>query len=262
LKMIEPGTRITGASAMHFISGRITAVVIGLTAVFAMSTARAQRLAVDEIHSPYVEDDQVVVGRGAYAAVPPPGVVHGTAGYDEALPPFEVVRIVRAIGYEPLGTPVRRRWVYTISAINTDGYDGRVVLDAYTGRVMRFIPAEVSNDVVVGDYGAPGLPSGPPPDQRIPDPRMKVHASLRPPALVPHVATREKSPAPVKPGTSTVGVAPPAQQQAPAPTKSVDLKATETKPAEAKLTEGKPTEAKPAFQPQPTQDMPPVQSLD
>jgi len=232
-----------------FISGWITTSVTACVVVFGAAAVQAQTLVADEIRTPYPPDGMVVPGRGPYA--PPPGAVRGS--YDAAMPPFEVVRIVRATGYEPLSAPVRRNWVYTISAIDPDGYDGRVVLDARTGRIMRFIPADISDEQVVGAYGPPGLPPppGPPPIER-----MNARTSLRPPAPVPHVASR--TPQAPKAESRTVGsAAPPQQQSASTQAHPEDAKA-ELKPAAPV----RPVEAKPSVQLQPTQDMPPVQGLN
>ncbi|MBR1221994.1 hypothetical protein JQ557_28605 [Bradyrhizobium sp. U87765 SZCCT0131] len=229
----------------RIISGWIVAMAgFSGTAVLMAGAAQAQTRVADEIRAPY--PDTVIIRRGPYAPPPLAGAGHAgprdTDGDEEAVPPFQVVRIIRATGFEPLGPPVRRRWVYTISAINPDGDDGRVVLDAHTGRIVRFLPAEVSDAEVVGAYGPPGLPQAPPRSQR-----ADVH-SLRPPLPVPKVASRTPPPLPApKPEAAkvpaaeprTVGAAVPVQQQAAAP-----------------------AAARAAVQLQPTQDMPPVQGFE
>jgi hypothetical protein len=257
----------------RFISGWITTFATGSVLVLTAAAGQAQTRVADEIRSPYPPDDAAIVGRGPYAAVPPPGAIRGGyqggyGGYDDAMPPFEVVRIIRSTGYQPLGIPVRRRWVYTISAINPDGYDGRVVLDARTGRIMRFVPAEVSDDEVVVSYGPPGQPPAPPPQYPPSIQRMNARTSLRPPMPVPRVASRTPQATTGKPDLRVVGAAPPPQQpaspqvssqvstQVSSQVKAVDTKAADVKPAE------KPVEAKPSVQLQPTREMPPVQGLD
>ena len=57
------------------------------------------------------------------------------------LPPPEVYTVVRENGFSPLGIPRQRGFVYTISVIDRDGDDGRLVIDARTGRIIRFMPA-------------------------------------------------------------------------------------------------------------------------
>ena len=115
---------------------------------------------------------------GPYAAVPDvarPG--------PRLLPPMEVYTVVRESGFSPLGIPHQRGYVYTIAVIDRGGEDGRLVIDARNGRVIRFVPAYGMggnfNDVAVAN-GPPGAMS-PPTD---------VRGGPRPPRSVPHVASR------------------------------------------------------------------------
>src|SRR3982074_3013598 len=76
------------------------------------------------------------------------------------LPPQEVYTLVRDSGFSPLGIPQQRGFVYTISVIDRGGDDGRLVIDARTGRILRFIPAhrmgDNFNDDVTGTYSPAG----------------------------------------------------------------------------------------------------------
>jgi hypothetical protein len=237
----------------------ITGLITTSAVVAAATLVQAQTLVADEIRAPYPRSDVIIEGRGPYAALPPAAMRGGSfaaGGYDDALPPFEVVRMIRRNGFEPLGAPVRRRFVYTISAINPDGYDGRVVVDARSGRLVRFIPAEVTDAEVVGAYGPPGLP---PPDLMSPPPqlqRMNARTSLRPPASVPHVVLRKPPAAAAKPDPRPIGAAT-SQPTTVAQARPPEAKAVESKPAPAA-----PVDAKPTLQLQPTQEMPPVQGLE
>ena len=76
---------------------------------------------------------------GPYAAMPEPVFVprYGPT----LLPPREVYTVVRESGFSPLGAPRQRGLVYTISVVDRDGEDGRLVIDARTGRIIRFMPA-------------------------------------------------------------------------------------------------------------------------
>ncbi len=67
----------------------------------------------------------------------PPGPRYGPI----LLSPPEVYTIVRESGFLPLGIPRQRGFVYTISVIDRGGDDGRLVIDARTGRIIRFMPA-------------------------------------------------------------------------------------------------------------------------
>ena len=84
-------------------------------------------------------------GGGPYYAQPPqeaPVPPRYGYGYGPALlPPQEVYTVVREAGYSPLGIPQQRGYVYTIAVIDRGGGDGRLVIDARDGRIIRFMPA-------------------------------------------------------------------------------------------------------------------------
>lgn len=144
----------------------------------------------------------VVASTAAYAQVPEPYVIEaspyvGAADLDgpyggsvdeiipraapAMLPPREVFRIVRANGFAPRSGLRQRGRVYRIFVIDPDGEEGRLVVDAYTGRIRRFVPVDRMGAAYGRDlpdaYDRFGLPSerpGPVP---------------RPPARIPHVAS-------------------------------------------------------------------------
>ena len=158
-------------------------------------------------------------------------------------------------GFSPLGVPRLRGLFYSISAIDRRGDDGRLVIDARTGRILRFMPADRMgdnpNDDLMMTYG----PAGSVP------PMHPVRGGPRPPASIPHVASRTP-PVPLpkaspRSGDALAPVAEPPQQSA-----AVQARPTEPQtapPAAAPAV----VAAKPAA-PQilPTQDMPKVQGLD
>ena len=120
----------------------------------------------------------------SYAA--PPIRVERTELYPRpVLPPYQVATIVRSSGYIPLGPVARRGWVYTMAAAGPRGIEGRLVIDARTGRIMRFAPA-----LAVGDALAYGPPPGPPLYQQ------DYRRAPRPPAPVPRVAKGSANGAP------------------------------------------------------------------
>src|SRR3981081_3770851 len=94
---------------------------------------------------------------GPYAAMPEeaPVPAYGPA----LLPPAEVYTVLRESGFSPLGVPQQRGLVYTIAVIDRGGDDGRLVIDARTGRIIRFMPAYRMGDNLNDDlnitYGAP-----------------------------------------------------------------------------------------------------------
>ena len=57
------------------------------------------------------------------------------------LPLTEVYAVLRENGFSPLGIPRLRGFVYTIAVIDRGGEDGRLVIDARNGRIIRFMPA-------------------------------------------------------------------------------------------------------------------------
>src|SRR5580692_687920 len=101
------------------------------------------------------------------------------------LPAREVYTVVRESGFSPLGIPQQHGLFYTIAVINRSGDDGRLVIDARTGQVVRFVRADRIgdnfNDEATGRYG--------PPEEPMP-PVSNVRGVPRPPASIPHVASR------------------------------------------------------------------------
>jgi hypothetical protein len=101
------------------------------------------------------------------------------------LPPREIAVIVRERGFAPLGNPQQRGIVYTMSAIDPAGDDGKLVIDARSGRIIRFMPAYRMGDRINEEldtaYGPVGpLPPLPAGARRVP----------RPPLPIPHAARR------------------------------------------------------------------------
>jgi hypothetical protein len=82
---------------------------------------------------------------------PPPGPA--------AMPPYEVLAIVRSTGLEPLSRPVRHGPAYVLRAADPAGQVMRVVVDSRLGRIVRVVP-------VFGPHYA--APVGPPPYGRPP----------------------------------------------------------------------------------------------
>jgi hypothetical protein len=204
---------------------------------------------------------------GPYAAMPQEAPVPGGYGRGPSLlPPQEVYTVLRESGFSPLGIPQLRGQVYTIAVIDRGGDDGRLVIDARTGRIIRFMPAyrmggNLNDDPTV-TYG----PVGPLP------PVSQVRGPPRPPLSIPRVASRTPLPVPraspspageplaARPAADAVKPAPePAQRSAATQAaKPVDTQAAA--PAAPAAVEAKP--APPQVQLQPTQAMPKAQGLD
>ena len=220
------------------------------------AAANAQGFAPYETgRSPYTVVSDV---DGPYAAMPAeiPQPRYGP----HLLPPTEVYTVLRESGFLPLGIPRLRGLVYTISVIDRGGDDGRLVIDARNGRIVRFIPAsrmgDDFNDDLTGSYGPVGaLP-----------PVSAVRGPPRPPATVPHVASRTPAvpmprAAPPRAGEAKPLAAQPAPGQRSSPRRCRPNRPIRKRPR--KWLRPPTVEAKPAAPHiQPTQEMPKVQGLE
>ncbi|MGL5167817.1 MAG: hypothetical protein ACRC9K_18185 [Afipia sp.] len=210
---------------------------------------------------------------GPYAAIPSARYNRPAVDARPVLPPTQVVAVLRSTGYSPLGQMTQRGWIYTVAAIDRNGDDGRLIIDARTGRIMRFIPAmavdERLNDRMAMVYGPPG----PPPvtyagyeNRR--GSLLDLRRAPRPPSPVPHAAQRN---APKTASRVPQSTAAPAQQAA-APTQQAAEPSAAAKPAPANAvvenksaaaTVGAATAAAPStLKLWPTQAMPDVQPLE
>ena len=188
-----------------------------------------------------------------YAVAPPPvpGPQYGYSPGPGLLPSTEVYSVLRDNGFSPLGIPRLRGVVYTIAVIDRGGEDGRLMIDARNGRIIRFVPAyRMGGDNYYEDQSTLGGPSvaSQPPQAQAPD---HVQAAPRP-SRPAHVASRSVP----MPKASPIAAKPAPVQQAAAPA---------PKPAEvsaaAPVTTGS-APAKSAPQIAPTQDMPTAQGLE
>lgn len=65
---------------------------------------------------------------------------HAQAGIPQpSLPPYEVLTIIRSVGFDPAGQPVLRGGVYVIRAIDFDGIPVRVAVNARSGQIVSVI---------------------------------------------------------------------------------------------------------------------------
>lgn len=261
---------------MKLFTGWVLAAGLALSA----SAASAQVLGpsrVSDFSGPYV--DGPYRGGSYYApspaevAPPPPlppryGYRGGYGNYGPAyvpaalVPPHEVYNIIREAGFSPLGTPRQRGFIYTIAVIDRGGEDGRLVIDARSGRILRFVPAWHHGGPYDGawnsPYGRPG-PLPPPPTLR---------SSSHPPGATSRVASRSV-PVP-KPSPLAARLAEPAKpaREAAKPALEPSTRqavATQAKPADpAPVTTGTigQAQAKPAPTILPTQEMPKAQGLE
>jgi len=244
---------------MKFFTGCVAAAALALVAtateaqVPASGVSGGAYLRVSDFDGPYAPPD---------APPPPPRYGYGY-GYQERgegpalLPATEVYAVLRDNGFSPLGIPHLRGAVYTIAVIDRRGDDGRLVIDARDGRIIRFMPAADA-------YGmAPAYeePSAVPyrPQSALPPPTMVRGGPPRPPAPIPHVASRYVPMPKAAPqrAETPVAAAKPVEQ-------TTQQAAAQAKPAEAASQGAASTvgQAKPAPTILPTQEMPAAQGLD
>ncbi|MBR0874093.1 hypothetical protein JQ633_27295 [Bradyrhizobium tropiciagri] len=204
---------------MKLFTGWVAAAALGLSA----AAAQAQLIAPARIGSPLLV--RVSDIDGPYAAMPevPPPPRYGRL--PSLLPPVEVYTVLRENGYLPLGAPRQHGFVYTISVIDRGGDDGRLVIDARDGRVLRFVPAYAMGDNFDDEPTAAYGPAGaiPPAIQaRVP----------RPPAPIPHVAKRTVPVPKRNPISAARPAEAPASAQAAAPAAAAAAQATAPAPAQ------------------------------
>jgi hypothetical protein len=267
--------------AMKLFTGWALAAAFTVGSLALGATAEAQVLGpsrVSDFSGPYV--DGPYRGGSYYGPPPvevaPPPPRYGYGGYGPTyapgyapaalVPPHEVYNIIREAGFSPLGIPQQRGFIYTIAVIDRGGEDGRLVIDARSGRILRFVPAWQNGASYERARNAAYGPPGPLP------PTAHLGNGPRPPASVPKVASRSvpvPKPSPLaskpareaaRPAETAVAKpvpAPPTQQAAVAPAKPAD-----TAPATTATIGQAQTEAKPALSILPTQDMPKVQGLE
>ena len=262
---------------MKFFTGCVAAAALALVATTAEAQVPANGAA-RGVQGAYVAVSDFDGPYGPPEAAPPPPPRYGYGyGYDERgpapalLPATEVYAVLRDNGFSPLGIPRLRGAVYTIAVIDRRGDDGRLVIDARDGRILRFMPtadaygmAPAYEERAVAPYG---------PQSALPPPTAIRGGPPRPPASIPHVASRAvplPTAAPLRGGAPVVAAKPaaaesaPQQAQAPQAQPAQQTAAVQPKPAEATAPAAAPTvgQAKPAATILPTQDMPAAQGLD
>jgi hypothetical protein len=90
-------------------------------------------------------------------------------GYAAALPPHEVVTIVRSARLQPLHRPMRHGPTYVLRAVDPAGQEVRVTVDARLGRIVQVVPVLGPRYAVLPPpYGRPPglipmIPDGVPP---------------------------------------------------------------------------------------------------
>ncbi len=255
-----------------------------MSAGLAMAASSAQAQVLDSIPYPVAVAGRLVWAvsdfGGPYAAMPPDAVVPGPGygpgyGYGPSLlPSREVYSVLRENGFSPLGIPHQRGFIYTIAVMDRHGDDGRLVIDARDGRILRFMPAYRMGDNSSNDLPpAVAGPEGPLP------PMNPSRGELRPPASVPRLASRTPAVPLPKAAPSRASEIKPEVKSELKPEIKPELKPEPAKPAEppqqSAAIQVKPADAPPvapapapavakpdAPQILPTQAMPKVQGLE
>ena len=137
---------------MKLFTGWVLAAGLVLAAAAAQAQVRRRRGRSPVIHAG-VRRWAVPIRAGPYAAMPPEAPRPGYGNGPTLLPPTEVYTVVRESGFSPLGIPHQRGFVYTIAVIDRSGDDGRLVIDARNGRILRFVPAHGMGDNFNDDAG-------------------------------------------------------------------------------------------------------------
>ncbi|MGY8668540.1 hypothetical protein Q3C01_40090 [Bradyrhizobium sp. UFLA05-109] len=245
-----------------------TGWMAAVASVLAVSAADAQVLANGGLRGPATAVSDFDGPYGPPEAPPPRPYGYGYE-YEPApslLPATEVYAVLRENGFSPLGIPRLRGLVYTIAVVDRRGDDGRLVIDARDGRILRFMPAfgpgfgmgPAHEEGAVAPYGPQGA---------LPPPTVIRSAAPRPPASIPHVASRTvpipKSAPPRGETPVAAASSGPEPRQARAEA-SQQAAAAQAKPSEAVPQAGAPTvgQTKPVPTILPTQDMPAAQGLE
>ena len=243
---------------MKFFTGSLAAGLV-LLAGGAQAQAPGRYTAASDFDAPYVAAPHRVPG--PYYE---PGRRYGSG--PSLLPSTEVYSVLRDNGFSPLGIPRLRGFVYRIAVIDSRGADGRLVIDARNGRIIRFVPGyRMGGDNYDEEQSELRGPSRvQPPQAQAPQaqaPQAQApHASPDHVAAVPrtsrptHVASRAVPMPKASPLAAKPAAAPLQPAAAPAP-KPAEVQAA------APVTTGA-VPAKPAPQIAPTQEMPSMQGLE
>ncbi|TKT71903.1 hypothetical protein YH63_011005 [Afipia massiliensis] len=205
-------------------------------------------------------------GSGSHAAIPSARNLRSAPAARPMLPPEQVVTVLRSSGYSPLGRVTQRGWIYTVAAFDRYGDDGRLIIDARTGQIIRFIPAQAVDERIMGVYGPPPTVYAGYENRR--GSLLDLRNAPRPPNAVPKSARRSPKAATQTAQPSPGGTAPAPQAAAPAPAAAPSAEpaakpaVAEAKPAAATVGAAGPSAAAPStLKLWPTQAMPDVQPL-
>jgi hypothetical protein len=242
--------------------------VVSAGLLLATTAAHAVTLASTRDGRPAVDGPAVVkvsdFGGPSYAELPPEGPMMPRYG-GAILPPEEIYAVLRETGFSPLGIPRLRGAIYVISALDRAGDDGRLFIDARSGRILSFMPAYHMGENYREDLGSAYGAYQPQAAPAMPAARS---AAPRPPASIPYVASRAMPmPQPMPPVAAVPrALPPPAAAERPPEPAPPRAAAVESQPLAAAAPASPPPaavgQARPAPQILPTQPMPQAQDLE
>jgi hypothetical protein len=148
-----------------------------------------------------------------------------------ALPPYEIITMLRSTSFEPLGRPLRQGPHYLVRAIDPYGDEVRLTVDARNGRIRAVALVEDARYAPPPPYygrrvmGPPPYFGGPPRIVTVPPDFYDDDPRLAPRAPAPAARTAARTPIPrARPADAPAAVsetapvpAEPAVQAAPAP---------------------------------------------
>jgi hypothetical protein len=143
----------------QFTGWAVTGWALAAGLVVAEPAANAQMLAPNDAGRARYQATSDVQGPNPYAGMQAPPARYGSA----LLPPLEVYAVLRENGFSPLGTPHQRGYVYLIAVIDRAGQDGRLIIDARNGQIIRFLPTFRTGGYYGEDYRSPYGPAEPGP---------------------------------------------------------------------------------------------------
>ena len=127
----------------------------------------------------------------AQVPAPPPAAPPATQPVTGFVSSYEITRIARSAGFDPLAPPLREGTIYVLRATDYRGILMRVVIDAHTGAIRdanRIVPGP-------GRYGQfYGVPSLYDPADLAEPVMVPSTADMEPRPLAPHTATRSALP--------------------------------------------------------------------
>jgi hypothetical protein len=165
--------------------------VVFVACLFAAAPGRAQVLQAQVLQA-QVLPAQVLPAQvlPAQVSAPPPAAPSATQPVTGFVSSYEITRIARSAGFDPLAPPLREGTIYVLRATDYRGILMRVVIDAHTGAIRD------ANRIVPGPgrygqfYGVPSLYD--PADLDAPSTAEMEPPPLRP--LASHTATRSALP--------------------------------------------------------------------